>query len=345
MQVALSLGLLVIILLIILALLGSLIGGIILTILTVRRDKKRKAQGMTRDTAQILMTVGCVLLLAAPVFTGGAILVKNTGLAIKRAGYKNFTDRWKNEYVLGEPRKESIEEMLRMAEAGDADGLYASFAQADQGGALRDDIDSFLANYPKGLAAQEFDISSGASGGNGEEETFSCSADIIMDGRYYYIYCSGCFRSTNESKIGITDFNILSQETSAYSRPLNSELFPYKDIYCFIEPPQPVDAVVISSNAYIRNNVNEPIPYDEALRAVKELSSPSDYVEKFGEPDVRDENWVWYWSVEPDGDMPRYIGIYPSESGVIDRSRVHIDGRDSSYRSIWFDTDGNIKEE
>ncbi|MBP5581146.1 MAG: hypothetical protein J6X85_05080, partial [Ruminococcus sp.] len=84
---------LIIIIALILGLIGSFIGGIVTIILTVKRAKKRKAEGLSADGRQVFMIVLSVLLLIAPVGAGGAIIANRASLAIKRAGYSNFTDR------------------------------------------------------------------------------------------------------------------------------------------------------------------------------------------------------------------------------------------------------------
>ncbi|MBR4224372.1 MAG: hypothetical protein IKR73_06145 [Oscillospiraceae bacterium] len=351
MQVAMALGVLVVIIIIIGMIIGLLIGGIVLTIFTSRRHKKRTAQGLGSDAVQVIMTIGCVMLYILPVGTALALLLSRGKLAIDRMQYQVFTDKWRHEIVFDTmAQQESLDGMLALAEASDADAIYKAFSSDKQNDSLRSDIDKFLTEYPKGLSECEWSRPRGGSGGNNSDAHFTASSSAIKDGRYWYIYISGCNMNDDPAKVGLDKFIIYSQEVCALDRDFDG--YGGKAIVCAVTPSRQVDVVIINGNAYERGRTGPPIPYDEVLSAIKDMSSLDEFKERFGEPDVDippdgspyDAHRL-YWSVEPDGDQPRFIRVgYNARSGDLDKSYTSICGRDEDYHEIWFTDEGNIRE-
>ena len=351
MQVAFALVLLVIIIVAVLTLVGMLAGGIFMIAATARRAKKRKAQGLGTDAGQIFMTILCVLLMILPVGVGGVIAFNRADLAIKRLGYKNFRDKWKNELVLSEnvALDDCFRPMLEMAENGDAEGLKKCFPVSMQS-RLDSQIEQFLAEYPKGLAmADNMEYRYSSSSGGGGQEQFNGSGSAELDGKMYYIYISAVYQDRNyPDNVGVTQFVIESEEMAALSRGSSWNFYENKQLYCATKSDEDIDVAIINGYPYIRDRHNM-ISYDDLIKAMKECEKYSEFKERFGEPDViqryadRPYDTDQYYEIEPDGDMPRYLDISVYADGRIHKELTNICGRSRDYRKVFFDDDGNLK--
>ena len=334
-----------IVLLAILAFIGSvlLVFGLV---------KRKKAVQRGKKYPYVFIVLG-ILFLAPSVLTVGGVIVTAvvTTVQVKIAdtiGYDNCVDRWKNRWISESAAEEAMfKEFIEAAESRDKEALMALYTDEIQNrGELSGQVDDFLAGYPGGFSADDFESDGGSSESGDGETQFDVDYEGVKDGKYYYIsFGACCANDDNEDKIGLQYFYMKSEKAKVLE-DRNDYVYAIDSLY--------IDAGFQVEGDYETRRIGgypfEFVPMDRKLTkeqvidAVKSARTIEELIEIIGEPNGSKERMseVLYELV-PEGGEPWYAVITHDNYGRIILNSTYFAATEGSGQ--WLDDNGNLKEE
>lgn len=327
----------------------AFIGSIFLVIGLVKR-KKAAEQG--KKYPYVFIVLG-ILFLAPSVLTVGGVLVTAvvSTVQIKIAdtiGYENCVDKWKNRWVSDSAAEEAmLEEFIEAAESRDKDALMALYTDEIQNRAeLSGQVDEFLAAYPGGFSADDFESDGAHSESGGGEAYFDTDYEGVIDGEYYYISFSACHSNDeHEERVGLRYFYIKSEK---------AKVLEDRNDYVYATDSQYIDAGFSVEGEYETRRVGgypfEFVPMDRKLTKeqvideIKNVRTIEELTEILGEPNGRSERLSeLLYELVPEGGEPRYVVITYDNYGRIILNSTHFEGTTGSGQ--WLDDNGNLTDE
>ena len=208
MQIALTLGVLIVLIIIVIFIVSASAVGTVLIISFCVTKKKRIAQGL--KPRLWLLILGIILLL--PLASTVTLIAKKTiSNKIIESGYENFVDEWKNptSWITDTGAAHTaMEQFTEAADKGDTEALYKMFAENIRCSRLQSDLEQFIEEYPVGLS--EADIQ--RLGGMSSMDDFYYSYEAEMDGKLYYIRMGATFESDDPTELGLEYFIVYSED-------------------------------------------------------------------------------------------------------------------------------------
>ena len=328
----------------------AFIGTVLLVIGLVKR-KKAAQQG--KKYPYVFIVLG-ILFLAPPVLTVGGILVTAVATTVRgkiadTIGYENCVDRWKDRWVSESVAEEAmLEEFIEAAESRDKDALMALYTDEIQNDAeLSGQVDDFLAGYPGGFSADDFETD-GASSESGEGKTyFNVDYEGVKDGEYYYISFSACcVNDEHEEQIGLRYFYFKSEKAVVLENKKEYEdRTDSQYILAMFDVEGAFETRRVWGNPFEYMPVDRQLTKEQMIDALKKVHTIEELEEIIGEPNGSDERMseVLYELV-PEGGEPQYAVVTHDDNGGIILNSTYFAGADASD-SVWLDKNGNPKKE
>ena len=335
--------------------------GITGLILLIKGLRKRNDPRYTGSRSPAAMAVTGGIMLAIPVGIAvtivAAIAVSAVRTQIKRLGYTEFTDKWKNEWVITDTADdEALEYLLKAADEGDKERIRKMFPDW-----LRDDerfdtqLDDFLEHYPKGLSRLEHENMHSSDGGDSTKTTFSGSVEIKDGDEYYTVRITACCQNDDSSQVGVTSIAVNDTAGEAeyrYNKIEHGHDNDWNGGYFIAANVGTVD------KSTARRIDGIPCVFDdhgslkreEVLWWMRERRGKSDgFIEYFGEPNVdinepfTSGSKTYYWELEPKDGEPQYFSLTADHYGYIEFSICYICGSEDGSEE-WFDDNGELRE-
>lgn len=301
---------------IVLIILGILfIAGLIFLIVGIVNKRKPKNKG--RKYPVVLIVIGA-LLLVLPVGTAASIatagVTSSISKNIKRMGYENITDKWRNEWTTDNGAAyDAIHELLPAADSGDRERFAKVFTPNIQNSPKFEEcLDSFFKSYPEGLSECDLDGGSVSSSGSYDYghnvQTGSTYYTCVMDGEWYRIRMRFCYENTDSpDDVGVTFFSVENLGADA----LDTD---YGDIplVCSIKSEQEVSARLINDMAFLFEPTPGRVITEEEFRQyLTECESLLELSRKIGDPNVTIKydnctGYENYYELAPENGEPRY---------------------------------------
>ena len=288
------------------------------------RTKRLRSLGIILVTAafSLALTAGCSNALGK----FGSLFGGNKD----SAEYDCLADKWTNEFVTEKIAvNDAYDRLFKAAEDGDKKAFADCFAKE-----LRDSsgfdrmVDSFFANYPKGLGKAEIRrMPAGAGGsfkGNMVIRNASSGGDVLLDGEYYDITLRVCYEYTGSpEKIGVTQFAIRNLEADAEYIDSIQKIPEYDAdtedcIICAIRSSEEVSARLINGCPYLWTDTDTPkLTADEMrdlLMAHRDDLGNREVQDRIGQPNVEfkqsnSTGYDYFYELRSENGEPLYAHI------------------------------------
>ena len=324
--------------------------GIVLLVFGLVKRKKAVQRG--KKYPYVFIVLG-ILFLAPSVLTVGGVIVTAvvTTVQVKIAdtiGYDNCVDRWKTRWISESEAEEAVfKEFIEAAESRDKEALMALYTGEIQNRAeLSGQVDEFLAGYPGGFSADDFESDGASSGSGGGEAHFDADYEGVKDGKYYYIsFGACCVNDDNEDKIGLQYFYIKSEKAKVLE---DRNDYEYAIDSLYIDAEFPVEGEFetrrVGDYPFEFVPMDRKLTKEQVMDAVKSARTIEELSEILGEPNGSNERMheLLYELVPEDG-KPRYAVITHDNYGKIILNSTYFVGETGSGQ--WLDDNGKVKEE
>lgn len=326
----------------------AFIGSVLLVFGLVKRKKavqRGKKYPYVCIVLGILFMAPPVLIVGGMVVTGVATTVRNK---IAESGYENCVDKWKDRWVSDSAAEEEmLKEFIEAAESRDKDALMALYTDEIQNRReLSGQVDEFLAAYPGGFSAEDFESDGAHSESGGGEAYFDTDYEGVIDGEYYYISFGACHSDDeHEERVGLRYFYIKSEK---------AKVLEDRNDYVYATDSQYIDAGFSVEGEYETRRaggypyefvpVDRKLTKDQVIDALKNTDTIEELTEILGEPNGRSERLCeLLYELVPEGGEPRYVVITYDNYGKIILNCTHFEGTTGSGQ--WLDNNGNLTDE
>ena len=330
--------------------------GAIVTIVSLVRMRKRKKNGQKQRFAGLVIGL-VIFFVPVSILSGLAVTgaIANVARDIRISRYDSFVEKWKNERTYErQAQEECLGPMFEAADAGDKERLISYFPETADKAELSRQLDSFLAEYPGGLAEGEFDFESPAMDGrydDGKEtKKFFGSGVVRKDGETYYVIIEAMFVNENEPEnVGITKFTVESSIARAERMAARDNIDEDAMVYCRTSAEDPsAECRIIEGFPVIYNDTGKR-SFDEMLKVLETERSMAGLKEKFGEPNAtyyfpNSNGTDYYYELEEkaeDGE-PLYFHIDTVNDKIIIDLCFTCSTR-HDYKGQWLDDNGKLK--
>lgn len=305
------------------AILGiSFVIGLIFLIIGVVNRRKDKYKG--RKSPVVCIVIGSLftapaVITAAVIIVG--IIVSTISTNVKRMGYDNITDKWRNEYVSDrKAADEAVKVLLEAADKGDKEAFSEIFTPNLQKNENFDSlVDEFFETYPVGMSECELEGGTGSSSGShnkGESiEERITDYDCVLNGEWYKISMELCYRNTGSpDDVGVTVFCIENKEACASEIEYSDDEY----IMCTIKDESEITARLIKGHPFEFELFSDRvITAEEISECIQKYNNMSEIWNEIGKPNVtkKYDNCTgidYYYELVPENGEPRYAYICAS---------------------------------
>ena len=305
---------------------GMLLIGLVLLIVGIVGRRKPQNKGKRFPTACIVaggVMLGVPVILAAALVVESVIAVVRT--TTERTEYEFVPDRWRNEWVTddNEAAQEAVNALLLAADKGDRDGFAGNFTPAlQQSEGFDEALDAFFAAYPGHLSLCELEGGVYVGGGSYDAghvvKESSADYQCRLNGEWYRIYISFCYRNTDEpDEVGVRYFTLMNLGAAAVFDDGASRDPHYGDgvyLLCDIRSAEEVDARLIDGQPFLWIETGSTVFTAEEMRDIlaghERLDDP-EVSGKIGAANVLEKRYNntayhYYYELASENGEPRY---------------------------------------
>lgn len=282
---------------------------------------KRKPKYIGKKSPVVCIITGSVLLVL-PVATTLILIIGGVSYTvsnnIKRAGYDNVTDSWRNEWVSDDTAAdEAIKELLKAADTGNHETFKKTFTPNIQKSKnFEAALDAFFESYPIGLSKCKLDGGNAGSSGSynygHNVQTSEASYTCMLNGKWYNIRMNFCFENTDSpDDVGVDFFCIENLEANA----LDTEYADDEHLVCAIKSENEVTARLIDGRGFVFKPSPERVITEAQMREyLEKYDNLSDLSREIGSPNVTKKysnstGIDIYYELASENGEPRYAYI------------------------------------
>ena len=310
----------------------SFVGFIVTTVSAVKNVKRKKngipikKGGLITGLLMFLLPIILIILLVV----GG--VVSSVKLKIERMNYDSVIDKWENEDINAyEASWDIYKALLEAAESGSKEKMTELFSKSCNREMMSQQIDEFLAVYPKGFYEQAEVILDGyADSGEYREdyriERMLVDFEVLYQNESYYVIIRACFDNTkNPEHLGITQAEILSQQAYyLWRQDMNNEDKPQLVINCDMTD-HGFETRKIHGGVFKFTEIDRTITKEEVIAFLEKDRRGGSFVKTFGEPNVKPDNdTIGIYELASENGKPLYLELYHGGGRYFDLAKCYL---------------------